>query len=146
MAKRMVLIFLLILSVALIGCSFQSELNIDKPQLDTKELSVEQMKADLIGHTLVWNGQTVWQFAALSEYEQVDIKGKQTQGNVIEYDASMILKDFASNTHYLAEVFIVYRNIDGKWELISVVTKVFERIKNGTTSPAQWTLSQGGKK
>ncbi|MFC2010894.1 hypothetical protein ACFLUR_01215 [Chloroflexota bacterium] len=128
MVKRVMISALLILSIVLVGCSFQSKLNIEKPKLETKELSVEQIKADLIGHNLTWNGQLVWQFAALSEYEQFDIKGKQTQGNAIEYDVSMKLKDFASSNHYLVEAFIVYREIDGKWELISVVTKLLEHI------------------
>ena len=61
----MVLILLLILSVILAGCSFQSELSMEKPKLETKEPSIEQMKADLIGHILTWNGQELWKFAAL---------------------------------------------------------------------------------
>ena len=80
------------------------------------------------------DGQPIWQFAALSEYEQFEIKGEQKQGNAIEYDISMNLKDFASNSQFSADMFIVYKNIDGEWELISVVTKSFERIDNSTTN------------
>jgi hypothetical protein len=79
------------------------------------------------------NGQPVWNFAALSEYEQFEIIGQQTQGNVVEFDVTMKLKDFATNTHYHVEVFIVYKDIDGKWELVSLVTKLFELTENGET-------------
>ena len=87
----------------------------------------------MIGHALVVNGQPVWNFAALSEYEQVEIIGQQTQVNVFEFDVTMKLKDFATNTHYHVEVFIVYKDIDGKWELVSLVTKLFELTLNGET-------------
>jgi len=133
MAKRRVLVSLLILSVALVGCSFQAEVNTEKPQPETAEPSAEQIMADLIGHDLIWEGRPVWKFAALSEYEEFDIRDTKTQGNTIEYDVSVRLKDFATNTHFSADAFIVYREIDGKWKLISVVTKLFERIDIGRT-------------
>ncbi|MFC1989644.1 hypothetical protein ACFLVW_03660 [Chloroflexota bacterium] len=107
-------LFFIILCVILVGCSTQSEPD------------AEQIKADLIGHNLAIAGSPVWEFAALSEYEQFNIKGTQMQGNVIEYDISMKLLDQASNTHFVADALIVYRKNDGKWELISVVAKLFD--------------------
>lgn len=128
MVKRILLSLLIILSVPLAGCEYVDDLSTYQPASKQDELSVEQIKADLIGHRLIVDGQPVWEFAALSEYEQFDVKGKQTQGNAIEYDVSMKLRDFASDTQFLADVFIVYKNIEGKWELVSVVTKLFEPI------------------
>ena len=74
MAKGRFLVLLLILCVVFVGCSVQSEPN------------AEQIKADLIGHQLTEGGFTAWEFAALSEYEQFDIRGTQRQGNILEYD------------------------------------------------------------
>jgi hypothetical protein len=90
------------------------------------------MKADLLRQRLNYKGNPVWRFAALSEYEQFDIRGKQMQGNVIEYDVSMRLVDIPSEARFLADALIVYRQAEGGWELISVLIKLFERVSSGT--------------
>ena len=126
----MFLILLLILSVILVGCSFQSELSTEKPHLETEEPSIEQMKADLIGHILTWKGQSVWKFAALSEYKEFDVIDKQKQGNAVEYDVSMRLKDLEIDAYFEVDALIVYKEIGDKWELVSIVTKLFERVRN----------------
>ena len=136
MTKRILLILMVmvVLSIAPVGCDILDDLSAPNSSSEQFEYSAEQMKADLIGHALVVNGQLVWNFAALSEYEQFEIIGQQTQGNVVEFDVTMKLKDFATNTHYHVEVFIVYKDIDGKWELVSLVTKLFELTLNGETA------------
>ena len=126
MAKRILLILMVVLSIALVGCDYFEDQSAPKS-------SSEQMKADLIGHALVVNGQPAWEFAALLEYEQFEIIGEQTQGNVYEFDVTMKLRDFATNAHYHVEAFIIYKDIDGKWELFSLVTKLFELTENGQT-------------
>jgi len=93
--------------------------------IQTAEPSAEQIKADLLGHVLTSGGAPVWEFAALSEYEEFEIKEKLSQANALEYDVSMKLTDFPTDTHFIADVLIVYKKINGKWELISLVTKVF---------------------
>ena len=135
MTKRILLILMVmvVLSIALVGCDVLDDLSAPNSSSEQFEYSAEQMKADLIGHALVVNGQPAWNFAALSEYEQFEIIGQQTQGNVVEFDVTMKLKDFATNTHHHAEVFIVYKDIDDKWELVSLVTKLFELTENGDT-------------
>ena len=133
MLKKLFLTSVFILSVVLVGCSFPPEPGTDEAVSEQAGPGVEQMKVDLLGHRLVVGGQSVWEFAALSEFEQFDIRGEKTEGNVIEYDVSMRLKDFPSNTHYLADAFIVYKSVDGQWELISIGAKVFERINGATT-------------
>ncbi|MFC2035130.1 hypothetical protein ACFLUJ_03290 [Chloroflexota bacterium] len=133
MAKRILLILMVVLSIALGGCTYLEDLSAPKSSSEEFGYSAEQMKADLIGHALVVNGQPAWEFAALSEYEQFEIIDQQTQGNVAEFDVTMELKDFAANTHYHVEMFIVYKDIDGKWELVSLVTKLFELTENGET-------------
>ena len=135
MTKRILLILMVmvVLSIAPVGCDVLDDLSASNSSSEQFEYSAEQMKADLIGHALVVNGQPAWEFAALSEYEQFEIIGEQTQGNVVEFDVTMKLKDFATNTHYHVEVFIVYKDIDGKWELVSLVTKLFELTENGDT-------------
>jgi len=113
--KRKFLALFLILCITLVGCGGPSEPD------------VEQMKADLIGHNLTGEGLG-WTFAALSEFEHFDIRGKQEQGDVIEYDVSMRLVDLSSDAHFLADVLIVYKQIDGEWELTSIVTKLYKRL------------------
>jgi hypothetical protein len=120
MKKRILLIFLS-LCLALTGCSTL------QPQP-----KAEQIKADLIGHGLTVAGTQVWQFAALSEFERFDITANQTQANVVEYDITMRLVDLASNTHFTAEIAVVYRQEMLKWELISIVTKSFKQLTGGT--------------
>ena len=77
MVKSKILTLLLILCVVFSGCTVQSE------------PSAEQIKADLIGQELTdtsppWSTtSSMWKFAALSEYEQFDIRDTQRQGDVI---------------------------------------------------------------
>jgi hypothetical protein len=91
----------------------------------------EQIKADLIGHNLTVAGTEVWQFAALSEFEQFNITSNQTQANVVEYNISMRLIDLASSMRFSTDVVVVYRHEALKWELISIVTKSFKQITGG---------------
>ena len=46
----------------------------------SSEPTVEQIKTDLIGHTLDIGQIDGWTFLALSEFKQFDIKGEQKQG------------------------------------------------------------------
>jgi hypothetical protein len=120
MLKRIWLVFLS-LCLVLTGCA-----TLQQPP------KAEQIKADLIGHDLTIMGTQVWQFAALSEFEQFNITSNQTQANVVEYGISMRLVDLASNTRYSAEVAVVYRYTALKWELISIVAKSFRQITGGS--------------
>jgi len=118
--KRTLLVLFVILCVLLVGCIGQSEPD------------VEQIKADLIG-SRIKTEQLRWTFAALSEYEQFDIRGKQRQGNAIEYDVHMRLVDLVNDKHFSADVLIVYRKINGKWKLVSLLPILFEYANGGTT-------------
>ena len=124
---------MVVLSIAFGGCDFLEDQSAPESSSEQVGYSAEQMKADLIGHTILVNGQLEWKFQTLSEYEQFEIIGEQTQGNVYEFDVTMKLKNFATNAYYHVEAFIVYKNIDGKWELVSLVTKLFELTEIGET-------------
>lgn len=117
MVRGKLLALFLIPCIILVGCTGQSEPN------------AEQMKADLIGHRLQVAGSSMyWDFAALSEFEYLDIRSKQMQGGVIEYDVSIRLHDLSTDNHFLADALIVYRQIDGKWKLTSIVPKLFKPL------------------
>ncbi len=117
MRKWNLLVLVIILCGALLGCSGQ------------QEPTAEQIKSDLIGHRLQVAGSGFyWEFAALSEFEYFDIRSKQAQGDIIEYDVSMRLQDLTTNNHFLADALIVYRQIDGKWELTSIVAKLLKPL------------------
>lgn len=98
------------------------------------EPDAEQIKADLIGKDMPGLGGwplPVWRFAALSEFQELNIKSKQKQGQIIEYDVSMRLQDLESKNRYLADAVIVYKKANGKWELISIVPKLWKEIGKG---------------
>ena len=116
MVKKRLLPLILILCISLVGCSGQPKLDID------------QIKSDLIGHNLLLEGHYVWTFAALAEYEQFDIRSMEAKGDIIEYDVSMRLHDLATDKHFLADALIVYKQTDGKWEITSIVTKLYQQL------------------
>ena len=118
MLKKILLLFLIGSFTILIGCSVQTE-----PSAPKAALSVEQIKADLIGRQA-----ETWRFDALSEFEQFDIRGEQRQGDIIEYDVSMRLVDFNTQQHYLMDALIVYRQSNGTFQLISIVPTLYTSL------------------
>ena len=117
MAKKCVLVLLLVLIAISAGCVGQAE------------PTAEQIKADLIGQRLQVPGSNrYWDFSALSEFEYFDIRGKKTQADVIEYDVSMRLQDLSTNNHFLADALIIYKQIDGQWLLTNIAPKLFKQL------------------
>jgi hypothetical protein len=102
--------FLLVaLMVLMIGCS--------------RAPDEQQIKADLIGHRMgsVFGGG--WNFSSLTEFQELTIINKNQQGNLIEFDVNMLLKDSSSGKLYHAESIVVYKKSNGKWELASISKK-----------------------
>ncbi|MFC1953429.1 hypothetical protein ACFLWR_04790 [Chloroflexota bacterium] len=126
MKKLLLWLLVPILIVYSVGCDELSGVSVQ-----TVEPSVEQVKADLLGHTLTSRGVQIWEFAALSEYEEFDINNKLILADALEYDVSMKLIDFPTGNHFRADILIVYKKDGSKWELVSLVTKVFEQISEG---------------
>lgn len=120
MKKLLLLLLVSLLAVSSIGC--------DEMGLQTVQPSIDQVKADLIGHVLTVNEVPVWEFAALSEYEDFQINNELLVADALEYDVSVKLIDFAIDTHFRADILIVYKKYGTKWELVSIVTKIFEPI------------------
>ncbi len=116
-----ILIPFLILCLTLIGCSSLS------PQP-----GADQIKADLIGHSIPISASEVWEFAALGEFERFDITGTQKHMNTIEYDISTRLVDLTSNMHFSADIVVKYEYTGGKWKFSSVVEKDFNQVTGGT--------------
>jgi len=77
---------------------------------------------------MTYEEYNVWKFEALAEFEQFDIRGKETQGDILEYDVSMRLHDLASGRQYLADALIVYKQTDREWEITSILTKLFQQL------------------
>ena len=126
MKKLLIILLVAVSTVTAIGC--------ESPiQMQTQEPSVEQIKADLLGQTLTSGGASIWQFAALSEYEDFKVNNKLSEANALEYDVSMELKDIPTDTHFIADVLIVYKKNNGKWELTSLVTKKFAPLTTGNS-------------
>ena len=97
------------------------------------EPDAAQIKADLIGKEITGAGDTFylprWRFAAISEFQDLSIKNKQITGQILEFDVTMRLQDLETKKQYLAEAIVVYKNIKGKWEIISIASKLWKEIK-----------------
>jgi hypothetical protein len=89
--------------------------------------SAEQIKADLIGNQITV-GWSSWRFDALSEFDSFVINGKQIQGDAVEYDVTMRLRDFAQGTQYILDALITYKKVDGHWQLKSILPKLFSQL------------------
>ena len=103
----------------------------------TKEPDVEQIKADLLGREMFHPGEGLfgglvtvpWKFASISEFLDVKIRSKQKQGDrVIEYDISMRLQDMNTKNQYLADVVVLYKKVENKWEFSSVPPKLWKAL------------------
>jgi hypothetical protein len=115
MMKKLLLIGLLLSCISLVACSA------------SKEPDVAQIEADLIGQVLTRGGITFWDFQALSEFEDFSVNNKQVEGDTIEYDVTMRLKDPRWIELCIADTLITYRKIDSQWTLISIdLIKFFE--------------------
>lgn len=126
----LVLSLVLITSLVITGCvALEAPAPAPTPEAPPKMgVSVEQIKADLIGHIVFTSNEKTWTFAALSEFEQFDIRDEQRQGDIIEYDVSMRLVDLNTQQHYLMDALIVYRQSNGAFQLISIVPTLYTRL------------------
>jgi len=84
----------------------------------------QQIKADLIGHTM---GSMVggWEFVSISEFQEFTINDMSRASNIIEYDIEMLLEDIDNGKRYRANALVVYRKTDGKWQIVSIHQKSF---------------------
>jgi len=86
--------------------------------------SDEQIKADLIGHQIS-SGILNWQFSALGEFDSFTVISKQIQGDVLEYDVTMRLRDLSWGTRYLLDALVTYKRVNNTWQLTSITPKLF---------------------
>ena len=93
----------------------------------SKAPDTQQIKTDLIGQTMgsMFGG---WKFESLAEFQELTINNKNQQGDIIEYDVNMLLKDTNSGKMYRAESMIVYKKIDGSWKIASVSKKSLKQL------------------
>lgn len=87
----------------------------------------DQIKTDLIGQHMggIFNG---WIFVSIKEFEEFKIVDKQQNGNILEYECDMRLRDIKYGGRYKAKVLIVYRKTDGTWQLVSLTQKSYKKI------------------
>ena len=72
------------------------------------------------------HGLLSWQFSALGEFESFTVITAQIQGNVLEYDVTMRLRDLAWGTRYQLDALVTYKKVNNSWQLMSVTPKLFE--------------------
>ena len=120
--KKQILFVLIILTSLLminVGCSIISP-----------EPGVEQIKSDLIGE-IISKEDVAWQFAALSEFQEVTIIDKLREGDTIEYNVTMTLQDIYTEEMYTAEVILIYQKSGTHWDLFSILTMSLGVTSNG---------------
>jgi len=97
------------------------------------EPDAAQIKSDLIGKEIKGAEDTFflprWHFDAISEFQDLSIKNKQITGQILEFDVTMRLQDLETKKQYIADAIIVYKNIKGKWEIVSIAPKLWKDIK-----------------
>lgn len=94
-------------------------------------MTVEQIKNDLIGRNITANGIT-WHFDRQSEFLNVAINRRKQNGQLLEYDVSMNLQDYKSGNLYNTQVLVVYNDTG---HFVSVTAKSLERVQS-TSLPA----------
>jgi len=80
-----------------------------------------QIKSDLIGQTMKFsNTFSIEKFTSLNNFKEFIIKNKSEQGDIIEFDISMIYEDTVNGTTDSIEAKIVYKKSDSKWNIVSI--------------------------
>ncbi len=140
MIRRFLLLLLVFPVILLTGCIAQQE-PVEQEQVEQvkKEVRIQanepdagQIQADLIGSYLKWHDEDIWYFAALSEFDNVTINNKTSKGNAIEYDVTMLLKDFDLERYFILDVFLVYKNVDTRWQLYTYLVTDFREMATQT--------------
>ncbi len=125
---RRVLLILFILTCLIIantGCDIIS------PEPD-----IAQIKSDLMGETISRGGMS-WSFVALSEFEHVTIVDKIRQGNTIEYDIGLKLKDIFTGEMYEANLLIIYQRSGTHWDLFSILPMSLKPSNSNNDEPKE---------
>lgn len=128
MLKRIFILIILIMTFTITGCVSEREIRVSDIPVKAEEPDEEQIQADLIGSYFRWNDEQVWYFAALSEFDNISINNKITKGNALEYDITFLLRDFELETHYIMDVFLVYKNYNNKWQFVSYLITDFREM------------------
>jgi hypothetical protein len=128
MLKQIIYLLLLFTVVIFTGCALEREIEVKDIQVQAEEPDKEQIQADLIGSYFKWKDEIVWNFAALSEFDNVSINEIITRGDAIEYDVTFLLRDFELEKHYIMDALLVYKLIDNKWQLRSYLVMSFQEL------------------
>jgi hypothetical protein len=129
MLRQVITLALVFSTVMITGCASEREIKVNDIPVRIEEPDKDQIQADLIGSHFSWNDEQVWFFAALSEFDNVSVNNKIKKGNVIEYDVTFLLREFALEKHYIMDVFLVYRNNNNKWQLTSYLITDFREME-----------------
>jgi len=129
MLKQTIILLLLFSAVTFTGCASEREINVNDIPVQAEEPDEEQIQADLVGSNLRWkDGEEVWYFTALSEFDNVSINNEITRGDAIEFDVTFLLRDFELEKHFIMDVFLVYKLMDNNWQLRSYLVTDFREL------------------
>jgi hypothetical protein len=80
---------------------------------------VEQLKADLIGHTMGGRERS-WQFQSVEQIKELVIRQKTEDARQRIYDITLELQDPRAPGKYKAEARVQYTKTDTRWHIASV--------------------------
>lgn len=84
----------------------------------------EQIKADLLNKTISLGGNKLETFNSLANFKEIQIVQENKQGDAIEYKVKIVYNDTAYGTLDKIDAIIVYKQIEGKWKMMSSVGKL----------------------
>ena len=79
-----------------------------------------QLKADLIGHTM-GGRESTWKFQSVHQIKDLTVTGRIESNASKEYFVTLVLHDDKVQGTYLSDAKITYqKGINGKWKVVSV--------------------------
>jgi hypothetical protein len=69
-------------------------------------------------------GNKLETFNSLANFKEVQILQENKQGDVIEYKVKIVYNDTAYGSFDKIEAIIVYKQVEGKWKMVSSAGKL----------------------
>ena len=87
-------------------------------------VTAEQIKADLLNQTIPLGGNKLEKFDKLENFKDVQILQEIKQGDTIEYKVKIDYNDTTYGTVDKIEAIIIYKQVEGKWKMVSASGKL----------------------
>jgi len=88
-------------------------------QVKNPLVNPEQIKADLLNKTIPLGGNKLETFDKPENFKEVIILQESKQGDTIEYKVKIAYNDTTYGTVDKIEALIIYKQVEGKWKMVS---------------------------